>query len=125
MIGTHLNNIGSRIKKTRKFLNLTQKQIAEKTGLSVAFLSQIENGIKRPSSIYLFFLLLEHRVNTNWLLSGKGEMFLTENLIEKSQAFDFGGDREAVETMLHDLEKNPLARHSLLSFYLKWKAHES
>ncbi|MCK4763104.1 MAG: helix-turn-helix transcriptional regulator [Candidatus Aminicenantes bacterium] len=121
MIGTHLNEIGSRVKKIRTSLDLTLKQMAEKTGLSAGFLSQIEKGIKRPSAIYLFFLLVEHKVNINWILSGKGDIYLTENLVEKSRAFDFGGDREAVEEMLHDLEQNNHVRHSFLSFYYTLK----
>lgn len=38
-------NIGSKIKETRTQKNLTLKQLSEKTGLSIGFLSQVERGI--------------------------------------------------------------------------------
>lgn len=38
------SNIGLRIKNRRQELGLTQKEVAKKTGLSPAFLSQVEHG---------------------------------------------------------------------------------
>ncbi|MCK4763101.1 MAG: helix-turn-helix transcriptional regulator [Candidatus Aminicenantes bacterium] len=119
MIKDYLSEIGSRIKKVRITLDFTQGQIAEKTGLSAGFLSQIEKGQKRPSSIYLFFLLVEHKININWLFSGKGEMFLTENLVEKSRGFNFGEDREVLEKLFHRLEEDTALKDSFISFFTR------
>ena len=41
--------IGSRVKELRKGSNLTQKRLAETTGLSPGLLSRIENGLTMPS----------------------------------------------------------------------------
>jgi len=37
------------IKKLRQKLGLTQKELAEKAGLSVSYLTDIENGRERPA----------------------------------------------------------------------------
>lgn len=41
--------IGDNIKRKRKFLNLTQKQLAEKTGLTGQIISNIEREYTNPS----------------------------------------------------------------------------
>jgi transcriptional regulator with XRE-family HTH domain len=42
-------NIGIAVKSVRKQLDITQYELAERCNLSQTSLSQIENGIKRPS----------------------------------------------------------------------------
>lgn len=42
-------NVGAAIQKIRKRLNLSQKELAEKSVISQTSLSQIESGIKKPS----------------------------------------------------------------------------
>lgn len=49
MIEKYLSQIGSRIKKIRSTLKVTQKEMATMSGLSLGFISEIENGKKRPS----------------------------------------------------------------------------
>lgn len=44
-----MTTIGSRIKKLRKQQNLTLKELSEKVGISISFLSDIENGRSNPS----------------------------------------------------------------------------
>ena len=41
---THLQHIGISIKKMRKFRELTQQELADKSGLRVATISDIESG---------------------------------------------------------------------------------
>ena len=43
-------NIGSAIKKIRSEKFISQKKLAESTGISPTSLSQIEKGLKRPSA---------------------------------------------------------------------------
>ncbi|MBR1942878.1 helix-turn-helix transcriptional regulator [bacterium] len=42
-------NLGKRIKVLRENANLTQEQLAEKTGLSIDFIGKIEVNLKHPS----------------------------------------------------------------------------
>lgn len=48
-IGNLRSLFGRRLKHLRKQKNFTQEQLAEVTGLSVEFLSNIERGINAPS----------------------------------------------------------------------------
>jgi len=44
------NNLGETIRFYRKQLRLSQAELAEKSGISITFLSKIERGIKFPTS---------------------------------------------------------------------------
>lgn len=46
-------NIGSSIKKFRSMRRLTQRKLAEKVGITVSYLSQIENDKREPSNSLL------------------------------------------------------------------------
>lgn len=48
MIGL-AKQLGSRVKQIRKAAKLTQEKVAEKTGLSVEYMSRIERGVAQPS----------------------------------------------------------------------------
>ncbi|MCG8514515.1 MAG: helix-turn-helix domain-containing protein [Halanaerobiales bacterium] len=41
-------NIGAKIRKLRKKNNFTLKDLSKKTGLSISFISDIENGRRKP-----------------------------------------------------------------------------
>ena len=71
--------MNTRLKQLRKTLNLTQQEFADKLGLSRNFIAQIETGAKVPSDRTISDICREFSVNEEWLRSGTGEMFLTEN----------------------------------------------
>ena len=66
---------GTRIRKARLALGLTQKDFAASLGIVQGFLSGIETGRKRPSDTLLIAMSHTHRINTGWLKHGKGETF--------------------------------------------------
>jgi len=43
-----ISELGKRVKYLRRLKNLTQAQFAEKVGLSVNYISQIETGLANP-----------------------------------------------------------------------------
>ena len=63
--------IGRRIRSIRKMRKLTQAELAERTGLSVPYISHIENGIKQAS--------LQAIVNIAEILDCTADNFLYEN----------------------------------------------
>lgn len=71
---------GERFKILRKSLKLNQEDFAKHIGVSsVSFISNIEKGQKIPGSEILFILKSKNpTLNLNWLLSGEGEMLLSE-----------------------------------------------
>ena len=83
MSTANYRHLGSRVRSKRKKLHMTQLSLAESTGLSVPYISLVENGQKKPSldailkisevlDLSLDYLLLGehyHHVNMSNLLS--------------------------------------------------------
>lgn len=63
-----LQDIGARLKQARLARNLTQAQLAEKAGISVSFLSYLENGHQAMNIQTLITLLDILNVSADWLL---------------------------------------------------------
>ena len=62
--------MGDRIKEVRKKQKLTQEQLAERLGVSVEFVGQIERGIKLPSMISRFCHECCHKARCTRTCSG-------------------------------------------------------
>lgn len=68
----HMNEIGERLKQSRKQVGLSQVELANITGLTKAAVGQIESGItKSPRPENLFKLSRALRVDPEWLITGK------------------------------------------------------
>jgi len=68
-----MNKIGTYLKDTRKRRNLTLRVVEEITGISNAYLSQLENGkIKKPSPSVLYKLANCYNVSYDHLLELAG-----------------------------------------------------
>lgn len=67
-------SLGDRIKQLRKSQNLTQQAFAKALGISAGYVSEIEQGNKMPGSEVLLSLKQVFHINTDWLLTGEGEM---------------------------------------------------
>ncbi|MBV2161392.1 LexA family transcriptional regulator [Achromobacter denitrificans] len=65
------NTFGERLKVARKAADLTQKQAAEKAGMSQGTLSGLENDVS-TSSTYTTRLAHAYGVNARWLADGVG-----------------------------------------------------
>lgn len=60
--------LGYRISDFRRLCGLTQKQLAEKTGLTVSYISKLERGVRLPALNVLRNIALALGVPTDWLL---------------------------------------------------------
>lgn len=70
--------ISDRLKTFREHKKLSQKQLAESIGTALTRISEYERDKVKPSSEILSKLAEIHNLNINWLLTGKGDMFLDE-----------------------------------------------
>lgn len=59
----------------RKRLKLTQKEFAEKLGVSQSYISEVENGQTQPGISLLVSLNLYFNVSVDWLITGQGRIF--------------------------------------------------
>lgn len=120
-----MSEIGERIKCVRKSLKLTQSEFALKTGISNSFLSYVETGSKNPSFELLFSLSSKFAVKMDWVFTGKGEMFQSDELKTSSEIKDelFRlysklKDKELVFEFLDSLEA-PIMYHAFMAWYLR------
>lgn len=70
------NGFPARLRELRKSLGLTQDAFCEKLGVSKSTYVRYELGEMMPKIQFLSVLTMKFRVNSNWLLTGRGEMFL-------------------------------------------------
>lgn len=71
--------IGDRIKKLRKELDMTQTEFAKRIGSVQNTVTGYENGRRNPSAPILALISKEFNVNEKWLRTGEGEMFNPES----------------------------------------------
>ena len=71
-------NIGDRIKKIRKSLDLTQEAFASRIGSVQNTITGYESGRRNPSAPVISLICKEFNVNEEWLRNGTGEMFNPE-----------------------------------------------
>lgn len=72
-----------RFKSIRKSFGLSQIEFSKLIGVRQASWSEYERGSKKPSFDVLVTLTEKLKVNTVWLLSGSGSMFLDSNKVEE------------------------------------------
>ncbi len=64
---------GERLKTARKHLNLTQEELASKTGLSVVTLSKLESGTNKPSFDVVATLCHSMDIEPNYFFGWSGD----------------------------------------------------
>jgi transcriptional regulator with XRE-family HTH domain len=68
-----MRSLGQTLKDSRELMSLTLRQVEEATGISNAYLSQLENNkIKKPSASILYKLASIYNVELNNLLAAAG-----------------------------------------------------
>lgn len=79
-----MKTLGSTLKKNRESRSMTLRQVEEATGISNAYLSQLENDkIKTPSANTLFKLANLYVLDFNTLLEQSG--IIKKSNVEKSK----------------------------------------
>lgn len=68
--------IGDRIRKIRRDLDLTQTEFAARIGSAQNTITGYESGRRIPSSQVVSLICREFNVNEEWLRNGTGEMFI-------------------------------------------------
>ena len=63
----------------KKKLALNQETLAKKMGLSSITICLYETGKRGPNVVFFQKMKKKWNVNLNWLISGKGDMFVRDN----------------------------------------------
>ena len=79
---------GIRIKKIRQALSLSQEEFGSFFEITKQYVSLLEKDKTFLNNEKLTILVEKFNVNLNWLIAGKGEMFITQTLpVDKAQLF--------------------------------------
>lgn len=73
--------INTRLIEFRKKMKLSQQEIADTAGISRAYITQVETGRVNPSFKLLYQIMEHYNLSINWLLSGRGEMIISDNSV--------------------------------------------
>jgi transcriptional regulator with XRE-family HTH domain len=73
-----MTNIHDRLKKIRKHLNLSIRNFAKEIYVSHSLYGQVEHGDREPSERLIQLISSRFKVNKEWILTGKGNMFSSE-----------------------------------------------
>lgn len=79
--------IGKRVRKIRLQKGISQEQFGELIGIKKAAVSKIENVDNSLSRSNLISICKQFNINEEWLLYGKGEMFIPESRENEIRAF--------------------------------------
>lgn len=110
-------DIGKRLKKIRKSLNYTLRQMSDISGFNISTISEMEAARNKPNTEYLLILSRKFNINIDWIYTGKGAMLLPDFELK----FEFGKDSERVLEMIYLIENCEFVRFEILSYYLKFR----
>ena len=74
-----MDTFGTRLKRIRLLKELKQEDFANLLGLTKQSVSNIENDKTFVSKEVLGKLVLDLKINLNYLIAGKGQMFLADD----------------------------------------------
>ena len=114
--------IGDRMRTIRKTLGFTQEKMVEFFEIGRANYSRIEKGEVWPGANILHTLRTKFNVSLDWLITNTGKMFIRER--EKKgygERVDFGEYTKEVIELLRYIEKVPMVKHAILSYFLEYK----
>jgi transcriptional regulator with XRE-family HTH domain len=87
-------NFEKRLLSIRKQKNLNQTEFSDFLGLAQNHVNQVERGKRNPSVNFIMSILKATKVNANWLLTGRGPMYLPIEQ-EKEEIKEINEDRAA------------------------------
>lgn len=96
-IAVEAYDFGLRLKELREKQNLTQKQVAERIGLTEAAVSSYERNIAQPSADTLKTLAVLYRAKVDFILGLESRNYTLVDGLTKKQL-------DAVETIISELK---------------------
>ena len=112
-----------RIDLLRKKLNITQKVIAEKSGISPPLYTMIKNGEPPPPLGLIKFVFQEFKkLNPHWLFFDEGEMFLPEiqeNVVQEGGENDGKRPINELQTLFNEASQRSPEEQEAIANMLK------
>ncbi len=71
-----------RLLQFRKAIGKTQRELAEELNVYQSTITNIEQGKVYPNIHFLHYFNEKYRLDINWLLTGKGDIFIPEPIVK-------------------------------------------
>lgn len=125
MVSSESIEFAKRVKKIRRELDLSQKDFAEKLGLSASFLSEVEKGKTKPGFEFFKRITVTIKANPLYLFTGEGPPFLGKIPVEENETDDkliieVTEDKDLIEKMFWYFDKAPVVKYAVLEFFRKY-----
>jgi transcriptional regulator with XRE-family HTH domain len=115
------HEIGRRLVELRKHYGCSQKEMAEKVGLSINTYRKSETGINYPSVLIIDRLRNRLGVSLEWYLFGRGPVFWADVIDPKDKIAPNDVLGREIEEMTGMIKKVPIIRHALLLYFEELK----
>ena len=110
--------MNERIKKLRKYLDLTQKEFGERIGIKGNTIANYELGRNEPIDAVVSLICREFNVSEEWLRNGAGEMFKpSSNSALDALATEFNLDHSSYVAIEKFLKLSPELREGMIAYF--------
>lgn len=110
-------NMGNRLKRLRKELDLTQEAFASRIGSVQNTITGYESGRRNPSAPVVSLICREFNVREEWLRTGEGEMFQPDSKNELEALTKRYGLTDIDKVLIEKyLELSPDSRKTIIDF---------
>ena len=116
MANSKVGSLGDYIKEQRRFAQFSLRQLAEVTGVSNPYLSQIERGLRKPSAEVLQQIAKALRISAEAL-------YVRAGILEARESDRSDGDRSVAEALLSDSSITERQKRALLDIYELLRPH--
>jgi len=114
-------SFGSRVRKIREALHISQTDFAAKTNMHSSYLSEIETGSRKVGQRIILKIASAYNVNLNWLLMGKGPMFIDpDNRQVNLKWGHFGEQAQDMKELIDYCAKSKLVRLHVTAYTKKF-----
>ncbi|MCP5108264.1 MAG: helix-turn-helix transcriptional regulator [bacterium] len=113
--------VGERLKEIRKNLGFLQKEFAEELDISTSAISDIEAGKIKPRFDLIFNITKKFNVNVNYLLHGKGDMFMPREDTPAALANKVTEYAHWLKEFLYYFNESEMVRYAMMSYFSKYK----
>lgn len=113
--------IGTRLRKLRESLDLTQAEMVKHFDFGRANYSRIEKGEVFPNAFILNTLHTQFNVSVDWIVTGEGRMHPQKGQ-GRNRYLDFAECERELNELFDYIEKIPMIKHAVLGFFLEYKS---
>ena len=117
---TYLAEIGERLQKKRKELDIRQKEMAEALGIAPTYLSEIENGKGNPGPDIFVKLSSIYGINLQYLFVGDEDTPVKKVRKSDVSSIDLSKELDSMDKLIFLMENSAFIRNSVMAWAAKF-----